>query len=96
MTYGLYAGISARDLGWEPDEPVCKCPKCGGDVYYHHYLRNYTCSECLEVYGDMDAIYAADQYYLALFAEMNGDDQRDEDASGYADTVAAGLERWTR
>ena len=24
------------------------------------------------------------------------DDQRNEDASGYADAVAAGLERWTR
>jgi hypothetical protein len=33
MTTGLYAGISAADLGHEPDLPVATCPKCGGLIY---------------------------------------------------------------
>ena len=32
------------------------------------------------------------EYHNRLY----GDDQRDEDASGYSATVADGLERWTR
>ncbi len=41
---------------------------------------------------------AKDDVLDILSGDWHGDDddQRDEDASGYADTVAAGLERWTR
>ena len=97
MTTGIYAGISAADLGYEPDLPVCDCPKCDGKVYCRDTPpHGLICSECHEVYSDMADIAKAEAYYLALWGEMNGDDQRDEDNSGYADTVAAGLERWTR
>ena len=97
MTYGLYAGISDRDRGNEPPESVCNCPECGGEVYRRNNPpRGLICSECLRVYNDMADIAKAEAYYLALWGEMNGDDQRDEDGSGYADAVAEGLERWTR
>ncbi len=41
---------------------------------------------------------AKDDVLDILSGDWHGDDddQRNEDASGYADTVAAGLERWTR
>ena len=41
---------------------------------------------------------AKDDVLDILYGDWHGDDddQRNEDASGYADTVAAGLERWTR
>ena len=39
---------------------------------------------------------AADDEREAEWQEAHGDDQRDEDGSGYADAVAEGLERWTR
>ena len=41
---------------------------------------------------------AKDDVLDILSGDWHGDDddQRNEDASGYADAVAAGLERWTR
>ena len=41
---------------------------------------------------------AKDDVIDILSGDWHGDedDQRDEDASGYADTVGAGLERWQR
>ncbi len=41
---------------------------------------------------------AKDDVLDILSGDWHGDDddQRNEDASGYADTVAAGLERWQR
>jgi len=45
------------------------------------------CSECGEVYTDTDDIATAAAYYLEQWEEMQ---------SGYCDTVAEGLERWTR
>ena len=41
---------------------------------------------------------AKDDVLDILSGDWHGDDddQRNEDASGYADTVAEGLERWTR
>ena len=41
---------------------------------------------------------AKDDVLDILSGDWHGDDddQRDEDASGYADAVAEGLERWTR
>ena len=41
---------------------------------------------------------AKDDVIDILSGDWHGDDddQRNEDASGYADAVAAGLERWTR
>ena len=41
---------------------------------------------------------AKDDVLDILSGDWHGDDddQRDEDAAGYANTVGAGLERWTR
>lgn len=94
MTYGLYSGISAIDLGHEPDEPVATCPKCGGEIYRRQCPpRGLICANCGMVYNDMADIDAATAYYEAMLWD---DDQRDEDEHGYCDTVAEGLERWTR
>ena len=95
MTYGLYSGISADDLGHEPDEPVATCPKCGGEIYRRQCPpRGLICSRCGDVYNDMAEIVAAQE--AAMWAYYDEDDQRDEDSSSYADAVAVGLERWTR
>ena len=88
MTYGLYAGISAADLGHEPDEPVATCSACDGPVYRRNNPpHGLICSECGEVYTDTDDIATAAAYDLEQWEEMQ---------SGYCDTVAEGLERWTR
>lgn len=87
MTYGLYAGISAADLGYEPDLPVATCPKCDGAVYIARRGRGLICSVCHEVYSDLADIAIAEAYYLEQWDEMQ---------SGYAGTVAEGLERWQR
>ena len=98
MTTGIYSGISAADLGHEPDAPTADCPACGDPVYWATWpATGLICSGCLREYSDRAELDRAEAYYRQLWDEMNGDDdQRDEDASGYADTVAAGLERWTR
>ena len=99
MTYGLYAGISAADLGYEPDLPVCDCPKCDGKVYRRNNPpHGLICSECHEVYSDLADIATAEAYYLVQWdeAQPGSGDQRDEDESGYNATVAEGLTRWTR
>ena len=88
MTTGIYSGISAADLGYEPDLPVCDCPKCDGKVYRRNNPpHGLICSECHEVYSDLADIAIAEAYYLEQWDEMQ---------SGYADTVADGLERWQR
>ena len=95
MTYGLYSGISAADLGYEPDLPVATCPKCGGLIYRRQNPpRGLICTGCGDVYNDMAEIVAAQED--AMWAYYDEDDQRDEDGSSYADAVAEGLERWTR
>ncbi len=95
MTTGIYSGISAADLGHEPDAPVATCPKCDGAVMRRNNPpRGLVCISCGMVYGGMADIDEATLYYESLM--WDGYDQRDEDASGHADTVAAGLERWTR
>ena len=94
MTTGLYAGISAADLGYEPDLPVATCPKCGGLIYRRNNPpRGLICTGCGDVYNDIAEVTAAQE---AAMWEYYEDDQRDEDTSGYADAVAEGLERWTR
>jgi len=94
MTYGLYSGISAADLGYEPDLPVATCPKCGGLIYRRQNPpRGLICTGCGDVYNDMAEIVAAQEDAMWAYYD---DDQRDEDSSGYADAVAEGLERWTR
>ena len=96
MTYGLYSGISAADLGYEPDLPVATCPKCGGLIYRRQNPpRGLICTGCGDVYNDMAEIVAA-QEEAVMWAYYDEDDQRDEDSSSYADAVAEGLERWTR
>lgn len=95
MTYGMYSGISAIDLGHEPDEPVATCPKCDGAVMHRNNPpRGLICADCGMVYNDIADIDAATLYYEALM--MDEYDQLAEDSSGYADAVAEGLERWTR
>jgi len=95
MTYGLYVGISATDLGHEPDAPVATCPKCDGAIMRRNNPpRGLICTGCGMVYNDMADIDAATAYYEALMWDEDG--QRDEDEDGYNDTVAAGLERWMR
>ena len=94
MTYGIYSGISAADLGYEPDLPVATCPKCGGEIYRRQRPpRGLICSGCGDVYNDMAEVTAAQEAAMWAYYE---DDQRDEDSRGYADAVAEGLERWTR
>ena len=95
MTTGIYSGISAADLGHEPDAPVATCPKCDGAVMRRNNPpRGLVCISCGMVYGGMADIDEATLYYESLM--WNEYDQHDEDASGYADAVAEGLERWTR
>ena len=95
MTTGIYSGISAADLGHEPDAPVATCPKCDGAIMRRNNPpRGLVCISCGMVYGGMADIDEATLYYESLM--WDGYDQRDEDASGYADTVAEGLTRWTR
>ena len=97
MTTGLYAGISAADLGYEPDLPVATCPKCGGLIYRRNNPpRGLICTGCGDVYNDMAEVTAAQEEALMWEYYESENDQRDEDSSGYADTVAEGLERWTR
>ncbi len=95
MTTGIYSGISAADLGHEPDAPVATCPKCDGAVMRRNNPpRGLVCISCGMVYGGMADIDEATLYYESLMWDEY--DQREEDASGYADTVGAGLERWQR
>ena len=95
MTTGIYSGISAADLGHEPDAPVATCPKCDGAVMRRNNPpRGLVCISCGMVYGGMADIDEATLYYESLMWDEY--DQREEDASGYADTVAEGLTRWTR
>jgi hypothetical protein len=98
MTTGLYAGISAADLGYEPDLPVATCPKCGGLIYRRQCPpRGLICSGCLDVYNDIAEVTAAQEEALMWeYYYESEDDQRDEDEDGHGDTVAAGLERWAR
>ena len=95
MTTGIYSGISAADLGHEPDAPVATCPKCDGAVMRRNNPpRGLVCISCGMVYGGMADIDEATLYYESLMWDEY--DQREEDASGYADTVGAGLGRWMR
>ena len=95
MTTGIYSGISAADLGHEPDAPVATCPKCDGAVMRRNNPpRGLVCISCGMVYGGMADIDEATLYYESLMWDEY--DQREEDASAYAGTVAEGLERWTR
>ena len=94
MTTGIYSGISPADLGYEPDLPVATCPKCDGAVYTARRGRGLICSVCLMEYDNLRDLTDAATYYEALLWDEY--DQRDEDASGYADTVAEGLGRWMR
>ena len=92
MTTGIYSGISAADLGHEPDAPVATYPKCDGAVMRRNNPpRGLVCISCGMVYGGMADIDEATLYYESLMWDEY--DQREEDASGYADTVGAGLER---
>lgn len=97
MTYGLYAGISARDLGWESDRSVSPCPAgCGGRVYWKRQpgVTGLICSGCHAEFASLNAVAEATAYYLDCYT---GDDiQRDEDESGYSDIVATGLTRVAR
>ena len=95
MTYGLYAGISAADLGHEPDEPVATCPKCDGAIMRRNRPpRGLICIGCWMVYNDMADIDAATAYYEALMLDEY--DQRDEDEAGYNGEVARILARQGR
>lgn len=90
MTTGIYAGISAADLGYEPAMPVATCPKCDGEVWPRQCPpRGLICSGCRDVYSDMAEVDAARAYYEGLLWDEY--DQRDEDE--HADAVAEGLER---
>ena len=96
MTYGIYSGISAADLGYEPDLPVATCPKCDGLISRRQNPpRGLICTGCGMDYNDIDEIDTARAFYEAILWD-DDDDQRDEDSSSYADAVAEGLERWTR
>ena len=96
MATGLYAGISAADLGYEPDLPVATCPKCDGLIYRRQNPpRGLICTGCGMDYNDIDEIDTARAFYEAILWD-DDDDQRDEDSSSYAKAAAEGLERWTR
>ena len=70
MTYGLYAGISAANLGWEQDAPVATCPSCDGQIYRRNNPPlGLICSVCHEVYNDLDNVATAAAYYLELWDE---------------------------
>ncbi len=81
----------------EPDEyPIrtdSPCPFCGqlvewnGDQLY--------CEPCRLVWPNFEEL-RADVWVAKAKAQKAAHSQRDEDASGYADTVGAGLERRTR
>lgn len=81
MTYGLYAGISAADLGWEPDEPAHKCPKCDGALY-EDVPGWWLCGDCGESYNGLEDVALAEAYYL---------EQWDEAQSGPAHPYEEGL-----
>ena len=79
------------DLPIQTDEV---CPFCGrfvewdGDQLY--------CEPCRRTWPDFHDL-RFDRYEVKYQARKAAElTQRDEDANGYADTVAAGLERWTR
>lgn len=72
MTYGLYAGISAADLGYEPDLPVATCPKCDGEIYHHkNPPRGLVCISCGTDYNDLADVLRAEAYYRELWDEAN-------------------------
>ena len=70
MTTGIYSGISAADLGHEPDAPVATCPKCDGAVMRRNNPpRGLVCISCGMVYGGMADIDEATLYYESLMWE---------------------------
>jgi hypothetical protein len=58
----------------------------GDDVRFDRHEVKYAARKAAQVAAQEAAMW---EYY-------EGDDQRDEDSSSYADAVAEGLERWTR
>lgn len=78
MTYGLYAGISAADLGYEPDLPVATCPKCDGEVWHRQCPpRGLICDGCGIVYNDVADIEAATAYYEGILWDEAHDGPED-------------------
>ena len=86
------------DLPQWTNEP---CPFCGQRIQWDG--DQLFCAPCLRTWPDFSDL-RFDRYEVKRAARKaaeeaamwNEYDQHDEDASGYADTVAAGLERWTR
>ncbi len=86
------------DLPRWTNEP---CPFCGQRIQWDG--DQLFCAPCLRTWADWSDV-RFDRYEVKRAARKaaeeaamwNEYDQRDEDGSGYADTVAAGLERWTR
>ena len=84
------------------------CPFCGRFIQWDG--DQLFCAPCLRTWTDWSDVrfdrhevrYAARKAAqraaeeAAMWEYYEGDDQRDEDSSSYADAVAEGLERWTR
>ena len=77
------------------------CPFCGRFIQWDG--DQLFCAPCLRTWTDWSDV-RFDRYEVKRAARKaaeeaamwNEYDQHDEDASGYADAVAEGLERWTR
>lgn len=86
------------DLPSRTNEP---CPFCGqliqwdGDHLYCEPCQR-TWTDWSDVRFDRYEVKRAARKAAEEAAMWNEYNQRDEDSSGHADTVAAGLERWTR
>ena len=85
------------------------CPFCGQRIQWDG--DQLFCAPCLRTWADWEDVrfdrhevrYAARKAAQVAAEEAlmweyyyEGDDQRDEDEDGHADTVAAGLVRWAR
>ena len=75
-------------IQWDGDQLFCApCLRTWAgweDVRFDRHEVKYAARKAAQAAADEDAMWA---YY---------EDQQGEDESGYNDTVAAGLERWTR
>ena len=78
-------------IQWDDDQLFCApCLRTWAgwdDVRFDRHEVKYAARKAAQVAAQEAAM--REEYY-------EGEDQRDEDSSSYADAVAEGLERWTR
>lgn len=86
----LMAEQEPDELPIQTDQP---CPFCGQLVEWNGI--GLYCEPCRRSWPGFEDL-RLDRSNVRYAAQKAAQAQRDEDSDAYADTVAAGLERWTR